>query len=126
MLSKLGEKETRAALAKNFIREQIFEKIFKEKEYPEFVVKDYIVQGGHVTSTQVYGVMERLRELNPGLKMGPRYPAFLGRRNEPAKTAPLRICVDSDSALPERIRINTISGEVTQAHCLKYTRMNHN
>ena len=106
VLSKLGEKEARAVLAKNFIREQIFEKLFKEKEYPEVVVKDYIVQGGHISSTQVYGVMERLRELNPGLKMGPRYPAFLARKNEPLKTAPLRICLDSQShqrALPGAI-----------------------
>ena len=124
VLSKLGEIETRTVLAKNFIKEQVFEKIFKEKEYPEVVVKDYVVQGGHVTSTQVYGVMERLRELNPGLKMGPRYPAFLARRNEPAKTAPLRICLDS--ALPEQIQIDTLTGEVVQAQCLKYTRMNRN
>ena len=68
--------------------------------------------------------MERLRELNPGLKMGPRYPAFLARRNEPAKTAPLRIYLDL--APPERIRINTLSGEVDQTQCLKYTRMNRN
>ena len=124
VLSRLEEIETRTTLAKNFIKEQVFEKIFKEKEYPEVVVKNYVVQGGHVTSTQVYGVMERLRELNPGLKMGPRYPAFLARRNEPAKTAPLRICLDS--APPEQIRIDTPSGEVVQAQCLKYTRMNCN
>ena len=124
MLSSLGETETRATIAKVFIKEQIFEKIFKEKEYPEVVVKDYVVQRGHVTSTQVYGVIERLRELNPGLKLGPRYPAFLTRRNEPVRTAPLRICLDSEP--PEHICIDTPAGGVAQAQCLKYTRMNRN
>ena len=113
MLSKLGKTETRTILAKTFIKEQIFEKIFKEKEYPKVVVKDYIVQGGHVTSTQIYGVIEHLRELNPGLKMGPRYPAFLGKRNELAKIAPLRICLDSYPLT--HIRINTDTGGVVQA-----------
>ena len=124
VLSSLGETETRANMAKVFIKEQIFEKIFKEKEYPEVVVKDYVVQGGYITSTQVYGVIERLRELNPSLKLGPRYPAFLARRNEPAKTAPLRICLDSE--LPEHIRMDTPAGGVAQAQCLKYTRMSWN
>lgn len=41
---------------------------------------------------QVYKVMEKLRELNPGLKLGLRYPAFLVRRNKLAKMALLRIC----------------------------------
>ena len=85
---------------------------------------NYVVQRGYITSIQVYGVMERLRELNPGLKLGPRYPAFLVRKNEPAKTALLRICLDSDP--PEHIRIDTLAGEVVQAQCLKYTRMNRN
>ena len=40
LISRLGEMETRANAAKAFIKEQIFEKIFKEKEYPEVVVKD--------------------------------------------------------------------------------------
>ena len=111
-------------MAKVFIKEQIFEKIFKEKEYLEVVVKDYVVQGGYVTSTQVYGVMERLRELNPSLKLGPRYSAFLARRNEAAKTAPLRICLDEEP--PEHIRIDTPAGGVAQAQCLKYTRMTWN
>ena len=124
VLSRLRETETRANMAKVFIKEQIFEKIFKEKEYPEVVVKDYVVQGGYVTSTQVYGVMERLRELNPSLKLGPRYPAFLARRNEPAKTALLRICLDSEP--PKHIRIDTLAGEVAQAQCMKYTRMSWN
>ena len=49
--------------------------------------------------------MERLRELNPSLKLGPRYSAFLAKRNEPTKTAPLRICLDSE--LSKHIRIDT-------------------
>ena len=108
VISKLGDTETRSILAKNFIKEQVFEKIFKEKEYPEVVVRNYVIQGGYITCTQVYGVMERLRELNPGLKLGPRYPAFLARRNEPAKTAPLRICLDTDP--PEHIYVDTPAG----------------
>ena len=43
VLSSLGETETRANIVKVFIKEQIFEKIFKEKEYLEVVVKDYVV-----------------------------------------------------------------------------------
>ena len=58
VVSRLGETETRATMVRVFIKEQIFEKMFKEKEYPEVVVKDYVVQGGYVTSTQVYGVIE--------------------------------------------------------------------
>ena len=69
-------------------------------------------------------MMERLRELNPSLKLGPRYPAFLVRRNEPAKTAPLRICMDLEP--PEHIRIDTPAGGVAQAQCLKYTSMSQN
>lgn len=112
VLSKLRETETRTILAKNFIRKQVFEKNFKQKEYPEVVVKNYIIQGEYITSTQVYRVMERLRELNPGLKLGPRYLAFLARKNEPAKTAPLRICLAGEP--PEHIQIDTQAGGVRQ------------
>ena len=44
--------------------------------------------------------------------------------NKPAKTAPLRICLDSRP--PEHIRIDSDTGGVIQAQCLKYTRMNRN
>ena len=40
VISELGETETRSTLAKHFIKEQIFKKLFKEKEYPEVVVKN--------------------------------------------------------------------------------------
>ena len=43
VLSKLGETETRATIARHFIKNQVFEKIFKEKEYPEIVVRNYTV-----------------------------------------------------------------------------------
>ena len=118
LITKLGETETRATIAKHFIKEQVFEKIFKEKEYPEIVVRNYTVQGGYITSTQIYGVMERLKELNPGLKLGPRYPAFLARRNEPAKTAPLRICLDQEA--PTHILVDTPAGGVEQTQCRTY------
>ena len=124
VISKLEEKDTRSTMAKLFIKEQVFEKLFKEKEYPEVVIKNYAVQGGYVSSAQVYGVMERLRELNPGLKLGPRYPAFLAKRNEPAKSAPLRICLETGE-VPEHLNIDTPSG-VVQTQCRKYTRMNNN
>ena len=124
VISELGETETRSTLAKHFIKEQIFEKLFKEKEYPEVVVKNYVVQGGHVTSTQMYGVMERLRELNPNVKLGPRYPAFLARRNEPAVTAPLRICLEGEP--PEHIFVDTPAGGVIQTQCRRYVRMRNN
>lgn len=113
VISKMEEKETRSILAKHFIKEQIFEKLFKENEYPEVVVKNYVIQGGYVTSTQVHGIMERLRELNPDLKLGPRYPAFVARRNEPATTAPLRICL-APGEPPAHIYINMPTGGVAQ------------
>ena len=126
VISKLGETTVRSTMAKMFIKEQVFEKIFKEKEYPEVVVKNYIVQGGYVTSTQVYGIMERIKELNPGLKLGPRYPAFLARLDEPAAVAPLRICLDPEQQLPQYITIDTPTGGVAKSQCQKYTRMKSN
>ena len=70
--------------------------------------------------------MEKIKELNPGLKLGPRYPAFLAKRNEPAKTAPLRICLDTDQEIPAEIYVNTPAGGVVLTQCQKYTRMNWN
>ena len=43
VLCKLGETETRATIARHFIKNQVFEKIFKEKEYPEIVIRNYTV-----------------------------------------------------------------------------------
>ena len=131
IISRLGETETRTAISKHFTKEGVFEKIFKEKEYPEVVVREYVVQGGYVTSAQVYGVMQRLKELNPGLKLGPRYPAFLAILNEPAQTASLRICLDTDHLHTTNtdsltINIDSPTGEVVRARCQKYTRTKSN
>ena len=60
LIIELGEAEARTAISKCFIRERIFEKIFRDKEYQEVVIPGYTVPGGVVTSTQTYGVAERL------------------------------------------------------------------
>lgn len=57
--------------------------------------------------------MERLRELNLGLNLGLRYPVFLARRNELAKTAMLRICLTTGD-IQEYLNIDTPAGGVIQ------------
>ena len=126
LITTRSEAETRTIISKNFTREGIFEKIFWDKEYQEVVILGYTVPGGVVTSTQTYGVSERLRELNPDLKMGPRYPVFLARINEPTKTAPLRVCLEPDVQQPSNIYIDLTSG-VKEVGYKSYTRMSkHN
>ena len=126
LISALSKAETRTTISKNFTREGIFEKIFWDKEYQEVVILGYTVPGGIITSTQTYGILERLRELNPDLKMGPRYPVFLARINELTRTAPLRVCLEPDVQQPSKIRIDSSSG-VKEVGYNTYTRMSkHN
>ena len=82
-----------------------------------------MVPGGMTTTPQIYGIMERIRELNPGMKLGPRYPSFLARMNERIESALLRICLDREHEQPPMLKVDTINKGVAEVQSEVYRRM---
>ena len=90
------------------------------------VIPGVLFPAGRITSTQLYKIMGRLKELNPTLQLSPRYPSYFASLHQTTRQAPLRVSLVStqNGALP-KIKVDTPEG-TKEVQALPYRRRKTN